>query len=175
MVEDIISSFSEKQKHVWCLCPRCGCDSMNKDAARNALSRRADIMICNICGNVEAVEDMVGQKLSLDKWKLIEHPERYFLKGKDYFNFYFTFGSWEGFPFQNAYIVVEGFDRADAVKRFRRKFPDKTEGIACYSFDYSETAWAKTSLSVAGRFKETAKVCPCAGVLHLDDQFEEAE
>lgn len=163
----LISRFAEKQKHGWYLCPRCGVDLMNKDAARNALSRRTDIMVCDICGNIEAIEDIPGNpKLPLEKWTLMEHPEKFFLKGKDYRNFYFTFGSWKGFPFRNSYVVVEGFDRADAVERFRRQFPDKTKGVACYSFDYDETAWNTT---------EMASAWPCAGVLHLNDVFEEAE
>ena len=163
----LISRFAEKQKHVWCCCPRCGLGHMNKDVSRNALSRRADIMICDICGNIEAIEDIPGNaKLPLEKWALFEHKERYFLKGKDYRNFYFTFGSWKGFPFQNSYVVVEGFDRLDAVERFRSHFPDKTKGIACYSFDYDETAWRATEMATAW---------PCAGTLHLNDVFEEAE
>lgn len=168
MVEDLITRFAKKQKHGWFICPRCGCDNMNPDAARNALSRRADVNVCDVCGNIEAIEDLpnINQKLPLKKWELSEHPERFFLKGKDYWNYYFTFGSWKGFPFQNAYVVVEGFDRADAVERFRRHFPDKTKGIACYSFDYDETAWRATEMATAW---------PCAGLLHLNDVFEEVE
>ncbi len=171
MYEDLIQHFAEKQKHSWCLCPRCGTDAMKKDIATNALSRRTDVYICDICGNVEAIEDMPeaqGKKLSLEKWELMENPEKFFLKGKDYENFYFTFGSWKGFPFRNAYVVVEAWrmDRNDAVQRFRRKFPDKTPGIACYSFDYNEVEWQATEMS---------NKLPCAGVLHLNGVFEEAE
>lgn len=167
MNNDLITRFAEKQKHVWCCCPRCGSDSMDKDVSKNALSRRADVMICNICGNVEAIEDMPGSpKLSMDTWALNEHPERFFLKGKDYFSFYFTFGSWEGFPFNNCYIVVEGFDREDARERYRRRYPDKTPGIACYAFDYDQAAWDQTEMS---------KAWPCAGVLHLNGAWEVAE
>ena len=124
-------------------------------------------MVCDICGNIEAIEDIPGNpKLTMEQWALIEHPERFFLKGKDYQRFYFTFGSWKGFPFQNAYVVVEGLDRADAIERFRRHFPDKNKGIACYSFDYDETAWKETVM---------ASAWPCAGVLRLNGLFEEAE
>ena len=167
IINDLISRFAEKQKHGWHLCPRCGADKMNKDAARNALSRRADIMICNICGTVEAIEDAErAKKLPLDRWVLAFTPEKFFLKNKDFFDFYFTFGSWKGFPFQNAYIVVEAFSKEDAYSRFRCVFPDKNPGIACYSFDYTDEAWKATSMS---------KKLPCAGVLHLNGSFERAE
>ena len=167
MIQKLIETYAEKQKRVWGLCPRCGTDSMDKDISHNALSRRADVMVCNICGNVEAIEDMPGNtSLPLEKWELNEHPERFLLKGKDYFPYYFTFGSWKGFPFNNCYLVVEGFDKEDAVQRFRKQFPDKTPGIACYAFDYDKTAWDKTEMS---------KAWPCAGVLHLNDSWEPAE
>ena len=163
---DIIRRFSKKQKTGWHLCPRCGMDRMNIDTARNALSRRADIMICDTCGGMEAIEDASGRKTDLERWALLENPDRFFLKNTDYKVFYITFGSWEGFPFQNAYIVVQGFDRNDAYERFRRVFPDKTPGIACYAFDYAEDQWTKT---------ESSKNLPCAGVLYLNDWFEESK
>ncbi len=165
-IQVLINACAEKQKHVWCLCPRCGGDRMRKDLATNAMSRHADIMICDTCGTVEALGDHVGMPVELEKWALIEHPERFFLKGKDYREFYFTFGSWSGFPFKNAYVVVQGADRPDAVARFRRHFPDKTKGVACYSFDYDATAWEAT---------DCRKHLPCAGRLKLNGVFEEAE
>lgn len=165
-IQQLIAAYSKKQQHIWGLCPRCGCDRMHKDIATNAMSRHADLMICDTCGTVEALGDHLGMPVELEKWALVEHPEKFFLKGKDYRDYYFTFGSWSGFPFRNAFIVVEGADRHDAVERFRRQFPDKTKGIACYSFDYDATAWEATDCS---------KNLPCAGRLKLNDVFEEAE
>ena len=166
---DLISRFAEKQKHGWHCCPRCGMDRMNKDAARNALSRRVDIMICDLCGNIEGIEDIPGNpKLPLEKWALIEHPERFFLKGqgKDYFNNYFTFSSWEGYPFKNAYVIVEAFCVDDAFHRFRLQWPDKNPGTYNFTFSYTEETW---------RNSEDSRRLPCAGVLRLNDVFEEAE
>lgn len=41
-------------------CPRCGRYAMDIHPARNALSRRAGVHICDECGMHEAVEDMAG-------------------------------------------------------------------------------------------------------------------
>ena len=49
-------------------CPRCGKQQMNKNMAKNALSRHADIYICTECGREESVFDYVGQKKPLELW-----------------------------------------------------------------------------------------------------------
>lgn len=36
------------------ICPRCGCDNMKPNLYTNALSRVADIMVCDTCGLDEA-------------------------------------------------------------------------------------------------------------------------
>ena len=41
----------------WLPCPRCGRLTMNHDIYKNALSRRADIYICDDCGMYEALAD----------------------------------------------------------------------------------------------------------------------
>lgn len=55
--------------------------------------------------------------------------------------FYFTFGSWERFPFQNTYLIVCAANKQDAKAAFRAKYPDVNEGIYNYSDMYSETEW----------------------------------
>lgn len=54
---------------------------------------------------------------------------------------YITFGSWEGYPYQDTYIVVYGKDMADADQKFREKHPDKTPGILNYAFSYTKEQW----------------------------------
>ena len=49
-------------------CPRCGKDSMNRNVFRNALSRHADIQICDECGTAEAMLDFMQNPLPLDQW-----------------------------------------------------------------------------------------------------------
>lgn len=52
-------------------CPRCGFDRMDSNVMHNALSRHADVYICDMCGTDEALRDAVGSPLSLEEWSLI--------------------------------------------------------------------------------------------------------
>lgn len=55
-------------------CPRCG-DMMFGSTARHALSRRADIMVCDEDGMKEALEDAgMLEKLPLMQWCAIQLP-----------------------------------------------------------------------------------------------------
>lgn len=52
-------------------CPRCGLDRMDREnPTRNALSRYADVYICDECGTEEALSDMLGIRLPLNEWSL---------------------------------------------------------------------------------------------------------
>lgn len=51
-------------------CPRCGQMNMADDPIRNALSRHAQVMICDTCGTAEALGDYVGVVLPLREWSL---------------------------------------------------------------------------------------------------------
>lgn len=50
------------------LCPRCGLDTMSAKVTRNALSRYADIYVCDDCGTTEAYLDMIQNPLPLEQW-----------------------------------------------------------------------------------------------------------
>lgn len=75
MVNRIIKRWNKAQTNGLTLpCPRCGnwCMSPN-GATKNALSRRADIYICDSCGNKEAIEDIPGNcKKNIDDWFAIK-------------------------------------------------------------------------------------------------------
>lgn len=49
-------------------CPRCGRDTMKPDVHTNALSRQADIMICDECGTAEALLAFMNNSLPLTEW-----------------------------------------------------------------------------------------------------------
>ncbi len=50
-------------------CPRCGQNQMNPKVTINALSRYADVYICDTCGLDEAMRDFVGQEpVSYSDW-----------------------------------------------------------------------------------------------------------
>lgn len=53
-------------------CPRCGKNVMADKVVRNALSRQADISVCDACGVDEAVRAYNGNVLPLDEWACIQ-------------------------------------------------------------------------------------------------------
>jgi len=66
--------YGKHQPEKDCRCPRCG-DPMFGPRSRYALSRRADIMICDEDGMKEALEDAgMLEKLPLMKWCAIQIP-----------------------------------------------------------------------------------------------------
>ena len=50
------------------ICPRCGKHRMDKQITHNAMSRHADIYVCNICGLDEAIRDMRGETINSSDW-----------------------------------------------------------------------------------------------------------
>lgn len=72
----LIERFSEKQQSGHFACPRCGRMTMDAESiTRNALSRRADVYICDACGMQEALEDMADSILPLSSWAIAREPE----------------------------------------------------------------------------------------------------
>ena len=53
-------------------CPRCGRDSMKPVLATNALSRHADVYICDECGTDEAIRDWGKFVKPLHDWALFK-------------------------------------------------------------------------------------------------------
>ncbi len=51
-------------------CPRCGSGVMNIHVTRNALSRHADVYVCDDCGTAEAMLDLMQNPLPLHDWAL---------------------------------------------------------------------------------------------------------
>ena len=49
-------------------CPRCGKDTMKLAVHTNALSRHADVYICDSCGTQEALLDFMNSSLPLGMW-----------------------------------------------------------------------------------------------------------
>lgn len=72
----IIEQFAEKQQGGHFACPRCGRMAMNEESVtRNALSRRVDVYICDSCGTLEALEDMMDSRSPLTSWAISQEPE----------------------------------------------------------------------------------------------------
>ena len=56
------------------LCPRCGRDTMKENIHTNALSRHADIYICDACGIEEALLKFMSNPLPIAEWAVFR-PE----------------------------------------------------------------------------------------------------
>lgn len=53
-------------------CPRCNRPTMKTDRPEtNALSRYADVYICDECGTEEAILEAEGESLPLDEWGMV--------------------------------------------------------------------------------------------------------
>lgn len=53
-------------------CPRCGNNRMHVERPTlNALSRYANVYVCEECGMDEALRDMVGMPLPLNEWAIV--------------------------------------------------------------------------------------------------------
>ena len=57
--------------------------------------------------------------------------------------YYFTFGSWERFPYRDTYLIVVASGYDDAVRGFRGRYPDVNSGTLNCSFCYSEREWER--------------------------------
>lgn len=67
---DIIKNYAKAQELGCDLrCPRCGKFTMNKHTDNNALSRIADIYICNKCGEEESTENK-----PIESWYILAEP-----------------------------------------------------------------------------------------------------
>ena len=53
-------------------CPRCGADTMKHPMHTNALSRVADLYICDSCGNAEGLLAFMGHSHPLQRWSVFE-------------------------------------------------------------------------------------------------------
>jgi uncharacterized protein with PIN domain len=70
--KSIIMTYAEIQKKSkdddCAVCPRCGIARMKPGLTRNALSRHADIYVCDICGTDEAVRIYSNHILPFEDW-----------------------------------------------------------------------------------------------------------
>ena len=65
-----VDNFAKTQVDGTHLCPRCGCFTVKDRLRTNALSRHADVYICDACGMDEAVRAATGQDMPLKDWAI---------------------------------------------------------------------------------------------------------
>ena len=66
---------ARQEAGVHMMCPRCGMDAMKEPVHTNALSRSADVYVCDACGTTEAVLAHMKQDTPLFLWAAF-CPER---------------------------------------------------------------------------------------------------
>lgn len=78
MAKTELEQFAKIQgKHAF-PCPRCGQMTMDEYVTRNALSRYADVQICDACGISEAVRVFTNSEIQLTDWYYFKHKEAFF-------------------------------------------------------------------------------------------------
>ena len=65
-----IDDFAVRQKDGVQFCPRCGRMTVKDQLNANALSRHAEIYICDMCGMDEAIRDFHGKVMPLKDWAI---------------------------------------------------------------------------------------------------------
>ena len=57
------------------LCPRCGRNTIKAPLAHNALSRYADLYVCDDCGQAKAMLDMKQTPVPLKQWAAMQENQ----------------------------------------------------------------------------------------------------
>ena len=71
--------------------------------------------------------------------------------------FYFTFGSWKGYPFKNGYIIVEAESLSEAIALFRSKWSDETPNTVNCSDIYREAEWERETANHSMKYYGTLR------------------
>ena len=69
-----IDAFAQVQTDGVHFCPRCGRMTVKHRLHTNALSRHANVYICDACGTDEAIRDFHGDHLALKDWAIARLP-----------------------------------------------------------------------------------------------------
>lgn len=69
-----VDAFAQLQTDGVHFCPRCGRMSVKDRLHTNALSRHANVYVCDTCGMDEAIRDWRGTPLLLKDWAIAKLP-----------------------------------------------------------------------------------------------------
>ena len=72
MKKALVDLKARQESGKYTLCPRCGRDTMKPDLYTNALSRQADVMCCDSCGQEEALLAFMNKPFSLYQWAVFQ-------------------------------------------------------------------------------------------------------
>ena len=65
-----VDAFARTQADGMHICPRCGRQTIKNRLSANALSRCADVYICDACGMDEAIREAANNTLPLKDWAI---------------------------------------------------------------------------------------------------------
>lgn len=71
-----ILDFAREQTDGTHFCPRCGMFTVKDRLHTNALSRHAQVYICDACGTDEAIRDFTHQVLPLEEWAIVKQERK---------------------------------------------------------------------------------------------------
>ena len=71
ITKEEIEKMLKKQQDGNKACPRCGRTSMKPTLHTNALSRQANVYVCDTCGLEEALDNMFGINKPFEEWAII--------------------------------------------------------------------------------------------------------
>lgn len=72
--DQIVKRIAAKQaNNTFMICPRCGRPTMKDPPHSNALSRRANIYVCDRCGMEEAIFDFIGEPDPIVDWYIVSN------------------------------------------------------------------------------------------------------
>ena len=64
----IIRLRKAQDAHEATFCPRCGANELDSELDFNAISRYADVYICDDCGGEEGMLEMLGDPMPMNEW-----------------------------------------------------------------------------------------------------------
>jgi hypothetical protein len=67
-------------------------------------------------------------------------------------NYFFTYGTWVGYPYYGGWTRVIAENQDEAIKLFRKVHRDIEEGNLRYAFLYDEDAFIATGMNVDGNY-----------------------
>ena len=104
---------------------------------------------------LEEIEKLIkGYQTALDTIRSIKEA----FETQNNIPFYFTFGSWEKYPYQDTYLVVYATDLNDAIKKYRERHPDIHENTVNCAAWYRQEQWEGSECQKAWKDREPAEI-----------------
>lgn len=72
-LKEKIEEMLKEQKSSNKICPRCGRETMSEDIYTNALSRHANVYVCDDCGVDEGMRVFTNNILPFEEWAIIKN------------------------------------------------------------------------------------------------------